>query len=104
MKDTTIVPPGHRGFRAQALLLTRSGNSLDCFLADIDPGGGGPDPAHTHEHGHVFIVLEGDVTVRRGDEEIRLKPVEALEVDGRQVHAMWNRGATAARVIGIHLP
>jgi mannose-6-phosphate isomerase-like protein (cupin superfamily) len=54
--------------------------------------------AHSHpsqdEH---FEVLEGELSVKLGDEKRVLRAGDTVDVPARTVHAFWNSGGTVAR-------
>jgi mannose-6-phosphate isomerase-like protein (cupin superfamily) len=61
-----------------------------------------PDPHRPLPHSHPsqdehFEVLEGELSVKLGDERRTLQPGDTLDVPAGTVHAMWNSGPTPAR-------
>lgn len=100
MEQKFVTPPNHFGFRA-ARLFGEQGLLLDGALAYIEPGGGGPEPAHTHETDHLFYVIEGELAVRCGGETITIHAGEARRVPGAVPHATQNPGAQIAKVLGL---
>lgn len=104
-KSTKICPPDHIGFLAGRIYGEgdQKGSVTDISIAEIEPGGGGPQTLHTHPHDHLFIVDEGQVTVRFSDEEVTLNAGEQFRVQGSRLHSMWNCAERPARVVGINI-
>lgn len=95
--------PGHRGFLAKRVF-GEAGRVLDVSIAHLEPGGGGPVPAHTHpERDHLFLVTQGVMEARTPEGIRRFGPDEALMVPGGQTHEIWNAGDGPALVVGITL-
>ena len=102
MADFAPVP-GHVGFLAKRVF-DRAGRVLDVSVAHLDPGGGGPEPAHRHpERDHLFIALEGTLEVRTPEGVHRFGPDEACLVKGETLHEIWNSDAGPAVVVGVTL-
>lgn len=58
---------------------------------------------HTRED-EISIVLEGEIGFRSEDQEVVLRQGGYIIKPRNQVHAMWNAGATPARMIEIISP
>jgi quercetin dioxygenase-like cupin family protein len=58
---------------------------------------------HTRED-EISIVLEGEIGFRSQDEEVVLRAGGYIVKPRGEVHAMWNAGATPARMIEIITP
>lgn len=70
----------------------------------LDPGFPGP-PAHLHEsHLNAFYVLEGDVSIRAGDETLEAGPGTFAAAPPGLVHAVANPGPAVARVLTVMAP
>lgn len=83
---------------AQSLrVVARAPEALD--LESTWATGGSPPPTHRHPRQHErFEVLDGELTVRLGDEPPRvLRPGEVIEVPARTAHCMWNAGPKSVR-------
>lgn len=49
--------------------------------------------AHYHEDmQEIFIILSGETRIRAGDQEAMLRPGDAVLLEPREVHQMWNDG------------
>ena len=98
--EAFMTPPGHRDFSAKKLF--EGGGMLQWgAVAYIQPGGGGPEGCHTHPDDHIFLVMEGEVTVVLGDRAVTVKQDESLFVDGMVPHSIWNRSDRTAKVVKI---
>ncbi|MDO4270559.1 MAG: cupin domain-containing protein [Eubacteriales bacterium] len=103
MEREFITPPDHFGFRA-AKLFGAQGELLDGSLAVIEPGGGGPRPAHTHpQRDHLFYVISGEMRIQSGDETTLVRAGEYCRVPGALPHTTDNPGDCAAEVLGLTL-
>jgi quercetin dioxygenase-like cupin family protein len=81
----------------QALTVVESSEETLLLDATWEPGGN-PPIAHYHPNqDEEFEVLEGELTVRIGDEERALAAGDRLSIPRDAVHAMWNAGDTPAR-------
>ncbi len=73
-------------------------------LIDVTIIGEGP-PQHIHQvEDEAFYVLEGEVSVLRGDETISASPGAFVLVPRGTNHTIWNTGSTPARILGIYSP
>lgn len=62
-------------------------------------------PPHIHHREDEFsIVLEGEIGFRSNDQEVVLGPGGYIVKPRGEVHAMWNAGATPARMIEVISP
>ena len=62
-------------------------------------------PMHLHErHAEVFLVLEGELTFRLEDRELRAKPETWVFVPPEVVHTFGVTGGSPARFLNIHVP
>jgi quercetin dioxygenase-like cupin family protein len=62
-------------------------------------------PPHVHHLEDEFsIVLEGEIGFRSNDQEVVLGPGGYIVKPRGEVHAMWNAGATPARMIEVISP
>ncbi|MFL0198600.1 cupin domain-containing protein [Clostridium sp. WILCCON 0269] len=73
---------------------------MDCYVAYIEPHGGGPEPSHTHLHDHFFIVVEGVATIKIGEEKINVGINESIIVPGSKVYSIWNETDKLLKMIG----
>jgi quercetin dioxygenase-like cupin family protein len=59
-------------------------------------------PPHIHQlEDEVSIVLEGEIGFRSNDQEVVLGPGAYIVKPRGEVHAMWNAGASRARMIEV---
>ncbi len=100
MENTFITPDGHKGFMAKKLF-DEMGKIHWGAIAYIEKNGGGPENNHTHSDNHIFIVVEGEVRIVLGDEEIIAGKDQAVFVDGMTPHSIWNHSDKTAVVIKI---
>ena len=62
-------------------------------------------PPHVHHlEDEYSIVLEGEIGFRSNDQEVVLGPGGYIVKPRGEVHAMWNAGATPARMIEVISP
>lgn len=95
--------PNHRGFTARSLFAAPQGTLKDGAFAKMEPGGGGPLSPHRHAHAHLFIVTRGTVSILLDKEEKTVREHESLLVPGGVLHAVWNRSAEPAEIVGLTL-
>lgn len=95
--------PDHTGFTARSLFTDAQGTLKDGAFAKMEPGGGGPLSPHRHAHAHLFIVTRGTVAILLDEEEKTVHEHESLLVNGGVLHAVWNRSAEPAEIIGLTL-
>ena len=98
-----ITPKNHRKFKALPLSSKIDDEIIDCAIAFIEPGGGGPFPDHTHSHDHLFTVISGEIEIRIGEDKKKIKRGMSIRVKGETLHSVWNVGTSEAKVIGISL-
>ena len=101
--NNLITPKNHKAFKALVLSSQIDDEIIDCAIAFIEVGGGGPSPDHIHLHDHLFTVISGEVEVRIDGEKNVLKEGMSLRVPGKKLHSVWNSGPTLAKVMGISL-
>jgi mannose-6-phosphate isomerase-like protein (cupin superfamily) len=90
--DETIALGPH-----QTLRVVESNPDVLLLDARWEPGG---NPPLTHLHpgqDERFEVLDGELTVRVGEDERVLAAGDTLEIPRGTAHAMWNAGAAPAR-------
>jgi quercetin dioxygenase-like cupin family protein len=80
---------GHQGFTARPLMdLTDKGVTIR--MLGISPAGIGPVPAHRHADKHLFLVLEGKLSLTIDDETHLVSKGEFIEVPEHSVHQLKN--------------
>ncbi len=58
--------------------------------------------AHYHEDmQEIFIVLSGVTRIRVGDQDAELRPGDAILIEPREVHQMWNDGEEVVDYLAI---
>lgn len=97
-----ITLPDHIHFLAKKLFAGDCG-IIDGSIAYLEKGGGGPVDLHTHEHNHLFIVVSGQAIVRTKESENILNTNEALLVEGKIPHSVWNNTDQTTVIFGISL-
>ncbi|MPZ87717.1 MAG: cupin domain-containing protein [Nitriliruptorales bacterium] len=80
-----------------------SGGALSIVEHPFDVGALVPPHIHTLED-EFSIVLEGEIGFRSEDREVVLGPGGYVVKPRGEVHAMWNAGATPARMIEVISP
>lgn len=97
-----ITPPAHNNFKALKLW-DEPTNFSDLSIAYIEPGGGGPMELHTHPYDHLFIVVEGEVTILEDGKEFVLREEEAYRVKGSVPHSVRNQTQERVTMLGMTL-
>jgi quercetin dioxygenase-like cupin family protein len=78
-------------------------HGLDASIIFVDaPPGRGPR-LHRHAYAEVFIVQEGEVTLRTDEGEQVARAGQVIIVPGGVPHAFYNSGDGPLRQIDIHL-
>ncbi len=73
-------------------------------LIEVTITGEGP-PQHIHKvEDEAFYVVEGEVSVQRGDETIPASPGAFVLIPRGTNHTVWNTGSTPAKILGIYSP
>src|SRR5918912_298573 len=68
------------------------------------PGEKGPDPHIHHRHTDAFYVLEGELELAAGDDEVRAAPGTWYSAPRGFRHGFRNPGPGRARVLNVHTP
>jgi len=90
-----LAPPGE--FQGHE----HGGTGISMIFVDSPPGGG---PAlHKHDYDEVFIVQEGQATMRAGDRELVVGAGDIVVVPAGQPHGFVNSGTGRLRQLDIHL-
>jgi mannose-6-phosphate isomerase-like protein (cupin superfamily) len=109
--ETIILPPG--GGRAyewgamRGVFKADGAETGDRYCASelsVAPGGAGPG-AHRHEENdEVFLVTEGTMWFRAGDDWIEAPAGTFLRIPAGVVHDFENRGAERATAFNVFIP
>ncbi|MGN5376910.1 cupin domain-containing protein [Streptomyces lasalocidi] len=98
MKDVT--PSRRLGGSIWPLLTPASVGASAGFLGAMTLEPGEFIAAHYHPHSEEFVfVAEGEVVLRSGNEELRLKPQEAAMVPKSTTHRITNEGSEPALIV-----
>ncbi len=100
MENGFITPEGHKAFLAKKLF-DEMGKIHWGAIAYIEKNGGGPENNHTHSDNHIFIVVDGEVRIVSGNEEMIVGKNQSVFVDGMLPHSIWNNSDKTAVVIKI---
>jgi mannose-6-phosphate isomerase-like protein (cupin superfamily) len=100
---TAVVPagsiriPGSRTLRFEG---RHHGSGVSFFMVTNDPGQG-PD-LHRHPYTETWSVLEGEATIRIGDEAVVARAGDTAVVRPDVWHGFTNTGTGVLRMICIH--
>ncbi len=73
--------------------------NLELLIAELPPGLSAGDKRHYHHGEECMLCLEGEVSIRCGDQREVLRAGDSVHYDGRVPHAIENCGPGTARVI-----
>lgn len=98
-----IVPADVLGVgagRTRMFVGAEHGADISYFFVENQPGEG---PAlHWHPYSETWIVLDGMVRIRRGDETLTAVAGDTATVPPHVVHGFTNIGAGVLKIICIH--
>jgi uncharacterized cupin superfamily protein len=104
--EAVVVRPGE-GYRVgnvEFLARSRDTPRFNVALITIGPHRDGPPPhSHTAED-DSFYVLDGELTLLFGDDELVAGPGTFVLVPPGVTHTFANRGDLAVRMLNIHAP
>lgn len=86
--------------RSRRFVGTEHGADISYFFVENQPGEG-PD-LHWHPYSETWVVLEGTVQIRRGDELLIAGPGDTATVPPHVVHGFTNAGTGLLRILCIH--
>jgi mannose-6-phosphate isomerase-like protein (cupin superfamily) len=78
----------------------RYGSGVSFFYVDTDPGGG-PD-LHRHPYTETWLVIEGEATIRVGDDTVIAHEGDTAVVPAHTWHRFTNTGSGRLRIMCIH--
>jgi quercetin dioxygenase-like cupin family protein len=93
------VAPNHSDVRALRLQGFAAGGPEKFWtgLSHFLPGGSaGPDASPLEK---VYVVLAGEVTVKAGDEEVVLRPLDSCCIPGNEVREVKNNSNSVASML-----
>jgi mannose-6-phosphate isomerase-like protein (cupin superfamily) len=107
MDETIILPPG--GGRAYRIGAMRGVFKVDheAYCASewsVDPGGSGSGPHRHEEDDEVFLVTEGTMWFRTGDDWVEAPAGTFLRIPAGVTHDFENRGDRPAVAFNIKIP
>jgi quercetin dioxygenase-like cupin family protein len=71
----------------------------ELFLEELTFRQGAAIPLHHHPIVEVFVVLDGDLTIRLGDETLVVGPEQTVTIPPNTPHAVVNGQARVARAL-----
>lgn len=78
---------------------------LYCILEHDLPAGFPGPPPHAHRvTTHTFYVLEGQIVIKAGEEEIEVGAGSSIYIPAGLIHQFWNPNPTRARMMEIDTP
>jgi quercetin dioxygenase-like cupin family protein len=96
--DDLVPIPQRPGQRGRTLIGTEHGIS-SFYVAEIVFEPGAAIPLHTHLVEEAFMVAEGELAMRMGDEEIVARAESVVSVPAGVPHAVRNAGPAPARAL-----
>lgn len=91
----------HRpGMRSRSLVGARDGVH-EVFVEDVVYEPGSVVPLHHHPIVEAFVVLEGAMTVRLGDDTTVVEADHTVSIPPGMPHALANRGDVTARALTV---
>jgi quercetin dioxygenase-like cupin family protein len=96
-----VVPPAHYDLASRRISESSAKTkNMVVGWTRMEPTGR-TDP-HTHEDiQHIFIVLKGELRVRVKDEDIFLKPGQAIIISPGELHANFNASKGETEYISV---
>jgi len=88
----------------ECLAFSTQEKSIQAYLSTIEPREAKRVNEHFHDGAEFLYVLEGDLGIRYGDEEMVLKTGDSAYFDGSQPHGYRALGDSPARAIVITTP
>ncbi len=82
---------------------TESGGSYFTMEALVPPGGGPPPHIH-HREEEQFYILEGEFTIRVGDQTVRASQGDFVHVPRETIHNFRNEGTMPAKMLITYSP
>lgn len=72
-----------------------------CLIFDESDPGGGPR-LHRHTYDETWVVIEGNLTFRSGEEDLHAGPGDIVIVPPHTPHKFTNDGPGRSRLVCIH--
>ncbi len=76
------------------------GSEISFFFVDNEPGEG--PGLHRHPYSETWMVVQGEATIRIGDEELIAREGDTAVVEPMVWHGFTNSGAGRLRIMCIH--
>ena len=95
------LPPAHYKMRS-ARLQGKAETGLEsfwCAISEYEPGGGVEWSGEDSPEEKVYVVLDGELTVKGKDEEITLGPKDSLYIGPNEVRSVVNNGKKTATLL-----
>jgi mannose-6-phosphate isomerase-like protein (cupin superfamily) len=101
-----VVAPGegHRVGNVEFLARSQDTPRFNLALITIGPNRGGPPPHSHSSEDDSFYIVEGELTLLLGDDELVAGPGTFVFVPPEVTHTFANRGDTPVRMLNIHAP
>jgi quercetin dioxygenase-like cupin family protein len=94
----TYNHPGMKGVRRRLFLNPENSSENFALRAYIiDPDGHTSFDIHPHEHG--VYILDGEVSVKVGEQELLLHSGDVLHIRGNEPHQFFNRGTELVKFL-----
>ena len=97
--DRSFVPAGHENPLSPGVWKKVLFQKADLQAGAVQmvnwarlPVGNSFAPHYHEDMQEIFIILRGEAQIMVGQETIVLRPGDAVLIDPREVHRMWNRG------------
>jgi mannose-6-phosphate isomerase-like protein (cupin superfamily) len=81
-----------------------TGGAYGCLEYIAPPAYAGPPPHWHRAMEEIFVVLEGELTLRLGEREVVAGPGAFVQVARGTAHTFANRGAGPVRFLGLVVP
>jgi quercetin dioxygenase-like cupin family protein len=90
--------PHRPGMRGRNLIGSEHGVS-SLFVGELEMDHGSSIPLHTHPTEEIFVVTEGTLTMRLGDETVSAGPESVVCIPAGVPHAVINEAPEPARAL-----
>jgi quercetin dioxygenase-like cupin family protein len=94
-------PVPNRPGQASRTLVGPEDGARELFVEEIRFEAGAEIPLHHHPIMEAFVVLEGALTVRLGEDLAQVQAEQTVAIPPGTAHALANRGTVAARALAV---